>query len=106
MLDTDHPLAIDEQAVGDSTHAVNLGYSTISIQQNGECQVPFLGEGLHNCSPFADIYRQQDETLIEVSFVSGLQSGPLCTTVWSPGGPEIEQDHFALQFAQRPLFTV
>jgi hypothetical protein len=49
-----------------------------------------LNESLHSSSLFADVYSQDDETLIAVLFVSLLQSRPLFTAVRSPGGPEIE----------------
>ena len=99
MLGLNHPLATDEEAGGDAQHAVSLGYSTAFIQQSGKRQSLFLRESLHSPSLFADVHSQDDEALITVLFVSLLQSGPLCTAVRSPGGPEIDEHRLASQVA-------
>ena len=59
----------------------------------------FLSESLYGGLLFADIYSQDDETLVAVLFVSLLQSGPLFAAVRSPGGPEIEEHRLAPQVA-------
>ena len=99
MLNLNYPFAIDEKADGDALHTVSLGHSTVIIQQNGKRQALFLSESLHSSSLFADIHRQDDETLVVVLLVSLLQSGPLATAVRSPGGPEIEEHRLASQAA-------
>ena len=91
----DHPCAIYEKAGGDASHAVSLSHATAFIQQDGKRQALFLSESLYNFPPFADVYRQDDETLIFVLLVSLLQSGPLRTAVRSPGGPKVHQHHLA-----------
>ena len=99
VLNLNDSFATDEKAGGDAQQAVSFGHSTIFIQQNGKRQALFLSVSLHSFSLFADIYSQDDETLIAVLFVSLLQSGPLFTAVRSPGGPEIEEHRLASQVA-------
>jgi len=69
-LIVDHPLAIEEEAGGDASHAISSSHSAVFIQEDGKCQAPFLSESLHNPSLFADIHGQDDETLVMVLFVS------------------------------------
>ena len=106
VLSLNHPFAIYEKAGGDAPYVVSLGHSTVFIQQNGERQALSLSENLHNFPPFTDIHRQDGETLVFVLLVSLLQSGPLCTAVRSPGGPEIEKHDLASQLTQSHLVAV
>ena len=42
---------------------------------------------------------QNDQALVLILGIEGFESGPLSLAMWSPGGPEVDEDHFLLKRA-------
>ncbi len=93
----DHTIPADEEGARDAAYLVCLGRVSLFIQQYGERQPLLFHEAGYLSPRFRDVDGQDDEVLIVVVLVGGLESGPLSSTVRSPGRPEVEQHDLALQ---------
>jgi hypothetical protein len=91
------PRTVDEECRWRAWHGEHRRHFCLSIEQVWKRQAVLGDIGFHKVRRFSHIDAQHHESLVFVTLIERLESGPLSQTMGSPCGPKIHEHHLPFE---------